>query len=118
MRTSKRHLTPVLALVALGLAAAVAAGSLPKLPADYALPQGPDSPGVVTFSHASHVDAAKPACTACHPGLFRILAKGSPAQGGPRITHKEMEAGRQCGACHDGKAAHGLDDCASCHVEK
>jgi c(7)-type cytochrome triheme protein len=104
--------------LALVLTAAAGAGNLAKLPADHALPQSPDSPGVVTFSHKTHVEADKPACTACHPALFRMLEKGSPVQGGPRILHKEMEAGRQCGACHDGKRAHGLEDCAACHVEK
>ena len=99
------------AVLALGVSASQ--GSLPRLPGDSALSQSPDSPGVVTFSHAAHVDEKRPACTTCHPALFRILQKG-----GPRITHKEMEAGRQCGACHDGKAARGLDDCAACHRDK
>jgi c(7)-type cytochrome triheme protein len=98
--------------------AALAGGALPKLPAERALPQGTDSPGVVVFSHASHVDAARPDCTGCHPRLFSILHEATPTQGGPRITHKEMEAGRQCGACHDGKAAHGFEDCAACHRDK
>lgn len=101
----------------LGLAA-LATGGLPGLPADQALPRGPESPGVVVFSHASHVDARRPDCTTCHPGLFRILEKNALAQGGPRITHEQMEAGRQCGTCHDGKAAHGLEDCAACHRDE
>jgi c(7)-type cytochrome triheme protein len=95
--------------------AGLAAAALPKLPADHRLLQSKDSPGVVVFSHASHVDESRPSCTTCHPKLFRILQKGAPTQGGPRITHTEMEAGRQCGACHDGKAARGLEDCAACH---
>jgi hypothetical protein len=32
-----------------------------------------------------------------------------------RITHAKMEKGRQCGACHNGKAAFGFDDCTACH---
>lgn len=95
-----------------------AGGALPKLPKDGPLPQGPDSPGTVVFSHASHVDAARPDCTGCHPGTFSILREGAAAKGAPRITHKEMEAGRQCGTCHDGKAARGFDDCAACHRDK
>jgi c(7)-type cytochrome triheme protein len=52
------------------------------------------------------------------PGLFRILRKAAPAQSGLQVTHKEMEAGRQCGACHDGKAARGFEDCAACHRDE
>jgi c(7)-type cytochrome triheme protein len=40
--------------------------------------------------------------------------RGTPA-GTARVTHEEMEAGRQCGACHDGRDATGLDECESCH---
>jgi len=116
-----RHIrkTPLAAATALLLAAALgaAAGSL-KLPADKPLPQSPDSPGVVTFSHASHVDAARPNCTTCHPKPFPILADGEAKKAATPIRHEDMEAGRSCGACHDGKAAHGLDDCTACHVEK
>lgn len=109
MRSKVSRLLP---LVLLGLSAAALAGGLPKLPKEAALPQGTDSPGVVAFRHESHVDAARPDCTGCHPGTFRILksTKAKP------ITHADMEKGRACGSCHDGKAAFGLaDDCAACH---
>ena len=103
---------------ALLLAASLAAaGSSLKLPPDKPLPQSPDSPGVVKFSHASHVDAAKPNCTACHPKPFQILGGGGAKKAATPIRHEDMEAGRSCGACHDGKAAHGLDDCTACHLE-
>ena len=98
--------------------AAFAGGALPKMPADRPLPQAEDSPGVVVFSHASHVEASRPDCTGCHPRTFSILREGASPKDAPRITHKEMEAGRQCGACHDGKAAHGFEDCAACHRDK
>ena len=100
------------------LLSGLAAGALPKLPADHALRQAKDSPGVVVFSHTAHVDERRPSCTTCHPRLFRILQKGAPTPDGPRITHEQMEAGRQCGTCHDGKAARGLEDCAACHRDK
>jgi c(7)-type cytochrome triheme protein len=99
-------------LAVVGLAA-----GLPKLPKDRALPRSEDSPGVVTFSHVSHVDAARPDCTTCHPRLFTMGVGPRPAAA-VRIRHEDMEQGRLCGACHDGKAAHGLDDCAACHREE
>jgi c(7)-type cytochrome triheme protein len=102
-------------LLTLSLTGAVLAGNLPRLPQDRALPQGTDSPGVVTFRHATHVDAGKPDCTSCHPALFPILHR-SAAQPAPKLTHKGMEQGAGCGKCHDGKSAHGFDDCATCHA--
>jgi c(7)-type cytochrome triheme protein len=98
--------------------AAVASGALPKLPQDRVLPQGPDSPGVVTFSHRSHLDEKRPDCTVCHPKVFTILASSKPPVAKAGERHAEMEQGRSCGACHDGNRAHALDDCAACHVEK
>ncbi len=89
--------------------------NLPKLPADVALPQSGDSPGVVTFSHQNHVGfQAKADCTACHPKLAPILKQKSQMKR-DAITHAKMEKGQSCGACHDGKKAHGFEDCTSCH---
>jgi c(7)-type cytochrome triheme protein len=95
---------------------ALAAQVLPKLPDGLPLPQSADSPAQVTFNHVTHVDEAKPACTTCHPSLFRILPKGSPRPKAT-ITHAAMEKGELCGACHDGKKAFALaDDCTLCHT--
>jgi c(7)-type cytochrome triheme protein len=93
---------------------AIAQGRLPKLPPAYTFAQAGDSPGKVTFNHASHVDEAKPGCTSCHPKLFKILAAGAAADG-KKITHDAMKQGRACGACHDGKKSFGFDDCTTCH---
>jgi c(7)-type cytochrome triheme protein len=106
--------TVALLAVVLGLACVAAAQTLPRLPRDFAFPQGEGSPGTVTFSHGSHVDDKAPACTTCHPGLFRILKPGAPTDGGP-MGHKAMEAARQCGACHDDKTTFGLGQCDLCH---
>jgi len=94
------------------------AGSLPNLPKDKALPQGDGSPGVVTFRHASHVDAEKPDCTSCHPVLFSIVKRTASSAAPAAIRHADMEKGKSCGSCHDGKSAHGLDDCGTCHQTK
>ena len=102
--------TPVL-IAALVLSGSVAFAALPRLPGPKVLPASPDSPGAVTFNHESHVDAGRPACTTCHPKMFKILeqTKRTP------ITHERMKKGEQCGACH-GKTAFGFeDDCTMCH---
>lgn len=91
--------------------ASAAFAGLPKLPGPLPLPQTGDSPGTVTFNHESHVDAAHPDCTGCHPKLFRILKQSARAP----ITHELMKQGQQCGACH-GKTSFGFeDDCTMCH---
>jgi c(7)-type cytochrome triheme protein len=98
-------------------AVALSAQSLGRLPAGIALPRSADSPGQVTFLHETHVDAARPDCTTCHPRLFSILRQGEGAKRVP-IVHAQMDKGRQCGACHDGKRASAMeDDCTHCHRE-
>lgn len=51
-------------------------------------------------------------CSTCHPSLFPMWKAG--------FVHQDMDAGRFCGACHDGTAASGIGelDCESCHVPK
>ncbi len=101
-------------VLAIGVASAAAAGTLPNLPRDFVFPQSDGSPGQVTFSHASHVDEKHPACTGCHPGQFKILKSGATADGS-RIVHTAMEAKRYCGACHNDAGAFGLTQCDLCH---
>jgi c(7)-type cytochrome triheme protein len=104
-----------LAVAVLLLAGVSAAQQMPKLPADVTLAQTGDSPGKVVFSHQNHVGfQAKPDCTACHPKLAPIVKTKAQRTPAP-ITHARMQKGEACGACHDGKAAHGFDDCATCH---
>lgn len=65
--------------------------------------------GAVVFDGKMH-SAAK--CAACHPALFK-MKKGSET-----MTMKDMEAGKSCGACHNGTKAFGVKDaatCAKCH---
>ena len=100
-------------VMAIAIATVVSAQTLPRLPKDSVFPQGEGSPGEVTFSHLSHVDQEKPACTGCHPILFKMLSKEAPVEG--VLYHAQMEEGRRCGACHDGTAAFGRDDCTACH---
>lgn len=102
-------------VVAIGVGGGALGQDLPKLPDGLTLQQSGDSPGKVTFLHASHI-GDRPDCTRCHPKLFSIVkqAAGKPAAS-RRITHASMEKGRQCGACHNGKTAFGFDDCTACH---
>ena len=51
----------------------------------------------------------------CHPTLFSILPP-TPARPAAAFKHAYMEKGAACGKCHDGKSAHGFDDCATCHA--
>jgi c(7)-type cytochrome triheme protein len=105
----------LMGILAMGLTTAVLAQSLPRLPKEYAFPQSPDSPGVVTFNHETHLAMQeKPDCTVCHSKLFKILEPGQTADGSP-IRHAVMEKKGQCGACHNGEAATGLDQCDHCH---
>ncbi len=113
MRLHARSIRSLAVLAALLLAGVAAADGLDKLPPDRPLPQSDGSPGKVTFSHQSHVDLKSPGCTNCHPKYFKTLEKAATADGKP-ITHKAMEAGGQCGACH-GKTAFNFDSCDSCH---
>jgi c(7)-type cytochrome triheme protein len=113
---SNRSLWSLVAGVAVAVlvAGAAVAQNMPKLPADIALRQSGDSPGKVTFSHASHLSyQAKPDCTVCHPKLAPITKAPKDAKRAP-TTHAAMLKGQACGACH-GKTAHNFDDCTTCH---
>lgn len=65
-----------------------------------------DPPQAALFSHWSHDQFA---CYACHPSLFPQQRLG--------FTHDDMDAGKFCAACHDGKSAWSFDDadCKTCH---
>ena len=68
--------------------------------------------GAVVFSHEAHVDGVKLACTACHDKLYTSGKQHKPA------TMKQMQQGKSCGACHNGKKAFSVKgDCAKCHIK-
>jgi c(7)-type cytochrome triheme protein len=66
--------------------------------------------GTVAFSHAKH--KAKFTCGQCHNG---IINAGAAAK---RYTMADMDKGKSCGACHDGKAAFSVKSCSKCHPVK
>ena len=72
--------------------------------------------GKVVFEGKMHAgkDAGKDTlkCADCHPKLFQ-MKKGVNV-----MTKKDMEAGKYCGACHNGVRAFGVKDpatCVKCH---
>src|SRR3989304_2895128 len=68
--------------------------------------------GKVVFDGKTHADKGNK-CADCHQsGLFK-MKKGADV-----MTMKDMEAGKGCGACHNGTKAFGVKDkaaCAKCH---
>ncbi|MBI5442119.1 MAG: cytochrome c3 family protein [Deltaproteobacteria bacterium] len=62
------------------------------------------------FSHEAHVEGVGLQCTECHDNVFTNSA------GHKKTTMKQMQQGRSCGACHNGKKAFSVKaDCAKCH---
>jgi c(7)-type cytochrome triheme protein len=70
--------------------------------------------GKVVFDGKAHADKGAK-CADCHQsGLFK-MKKGSDV-----LTMKDMEAGKNCGGCHNGTKAFGVKDaatCAKCHTK-
>ena len=94
-------------------AACIAVGEESKelrLPPDTTYQGAASSPGPVVFSHKTHVSFVDNRCVACHPSLFPMLRPTG------RISHDDMNAGKKCGACHDGTKASGVqENCDRCH---
>ncbi len=68
--------------------------------------------GKVVFDGKVHADKGLK-CADCHQsGLVKMK------KGGDVMTMKDMEAGKFCGACHNGTKAFSVEDaanCAKCH---
>lgn len=78
-----------------------------KGPAEFEFAGG--GKGKVVYSHEKHA-AKNPKCTDCHTKLFK-MTKGQ--RSAPKMA--DMNNGQSCGACHDGKAAFGVKDQATCN---
>jgi c(7)-type cytochrome triheme protein len=68
--------------------------------------------GKVMFSHEIHTEKNKLGCKDCHPAIFQMK------KGADKPTMKEMEEGKNCGACHNGTKAFSVKDkekCGNCH---
>ena len=65
--------------------------------------------GPVNFRHTTHLTRQQ--CAACHNTIYKT-------SGNARVTMAEMEKGRSCGTCHNGKTAFSLASCITCHPVK
>ena len=68
------------------------------------------SEGKVIFNGKAHADKGLK-CSDCHPKLF-------PMKKGPGFKMADMDAGKACGACHNGEKAFKTSDkanCGKCH---
>jgi c(7)-type cytochrome triheme protein len=72
---------------------------------------GMDDLPPAVFPHWVHRMQYK--CPACHDTLFKMKA------GANLVTMDELQAGKWCGVCHDGKAAFisDLNSCLRCHYK-
>lgn len=67
--------------------------------------------GSVVFSHGKHLGAFT--CSDCHDSIFRTTHDN------PHYSMAQMEQGKSCGSCHDGKSAFSVKgDCVKCHQVK
>jgi c(7)-type cytochrome triheme protein len=68
------------------------------------------SAGNVAFSHEIHVVGGGIQCTNCHDALFITKEKHAA------VTMAQMQKGKSCGACHNGKKAFDVKtNCNNCH---
>lgn len=71
------------------------------------------SMGKVEFNHSGHRDKIKN-CVICHTKIF-----SDDRSKNPRLTMKDMENGKGCGVCHNGRASIIVqEDCHACHPTK
>ncbi|MCI4626064.1 MAG: cytochrome c3 family protein [Candidatus Magnetoovum sp. WYHC-5] len=64
--------------------------------------------GKVVFDGQKHADAGKK-CNDCHTNIFKMK------KGDDKITMKDINEGKFCGTCHNGKVAFAATECAKCH---
>jgi c(7)-type cytochrome triheme protein len=66
--------------------------------------------GDVIFSHDAHVSSAGIGCKECHDKLYLDTKQHK------KVTMAEMQKGKSCGACHNGKRAFSVKgNCTTCH---
>jgi len=62
----------------------------------------------VIFSHAKHIAKNDGSCKGCHDGTIKTKETG--------VTMAQMEKGKKCGACHNGKRSFTVAaNCERCH---
>lgn len=66
--------------------------------------------GNVIFSHDKHVESAGLKCTDCHDSLYITKEKRKS------VKMAQMQKGKSCGLCHNGKKAFDVKaNCNNCH---
>jgi len=89
-----------------------------RLPPDMSYPQGEESPGVVEFSHAMHVDEEEPDCAVCHREAFPLVRRAGMVVPRMNWSGEQLHEEGWCGMCHDGDFSFSVEeDCDSCHFE-
>ena len=103
---TRRRLIAALALLVSSAALGAAFPAVLRIPRRN--PGAAAFPPRALFSHRTHQSFG---CYACHPGVFPQAAVG--------FTHAEMQEGKFCGRCHDGRTAFAIPGatCARCHVD-
>ncbi len=79
--------------------------------------------GKVEYSHFNHLETLGKNCPTCHSPqggkdrIFNIVRAKNPP-----MTMADMEAGKACGACHNGDRAFSVAEdegnCSICHQEE
>ena len=96
------------AVLALVLGAVLAFGSVVAAPPGKPVVYAGGPMGKVTFDGKIHADKGLK-CADCHvsPKLFEMKKVA-------KITMADMNSGKNCGTCHDGKKAFKSSDAANC----
>lgn len=72
----------------------------------------------VIFSHESH-QKNKLQCTDCHVKIFQMKKGVAKTADKNAFSMKNLESGKYCGACHNGKKAFTVKgNCTKCHKSK
>lgn len=71
------------------------------------IPYRVEGVGDVSFSHEFHTRIST--CDKCHPVLFEMKRTQK------KMTMEAMNAGKYCGACHNGSIATTVTECEKCH---
>lgn len=100
----------VIALVTIAIAV-VFIGSAMAVPPGKTVEYAGGGAGKVVFDGKIHADKGLK-CNDCHTKIFQMK------KGAAKITMAEINAGKQCGECHNGTKAFKASDaanCAKCH---
>ncbi len=112
MKGGEKYMKRVIALALAVILTFVMAASAFAVPAGKTVEFDGKGAGKVVFDGKIHAGKGLK-CADCHQsGLFK-MKKGADV-----LTMKDMEAGKNCGACHNGTKAFSVKDkasCAKCH---